>query len=69
MVRLYTCLFASTGISLRDPMRSGANDDELRDLIARSLGKSGSTVTPRNVPSWPPYKTHPKKIEMYQIGG
>jgi cyclic pyranopterin phosphate synthase len=32
--RLFTCLFASTGIDLREPLRSGATDDELRVIIA-----------------------------------
>ncbi|HEY6469349.1 MAG TPA: GTP 3',8-cyclase MoaA [Candidatus Dormibacteraeota bacterium] len=32
--KLYTCLFATTGIDLREPLRSGAGDDELRNVIA-----------------------------------
>ena len=32
--QVFTCLFATRGTSLRDPMRDGASDDELRDLIA-----------------------------------
>jgi cyclic pyranopterin phosphate synthase len=32
--KLYTCLFATTGIDLREPLRSGASDDELRTVIA-----------------------------------
>jgi GTP 3',8-cyclase len=31
---LYTCLFASAGHDLRAPLRSGATDEQLRDLIA-----------------------------------
>jgi len=31
--RLFTCLFASTGTDLRHPLRAGANDAELTDLI------------------------------------
>jgi cyclic pyranopterin phosphate synthase len=30
---LYTCLFATTGVDLRAPLRAGADDDELRDMI------------------------------------
>ncbi len=30
---LYTCLFASAGIDLRAPLRTGVSDQELRDLI------------------------------------
>ena len=32
--RLFTCLFATTGIDLREPLRSGADDDALRQIIA-----------------------------------
>ncbi len=32
--KLYTCLFASTGLDLREPMRSGADDDALRRIVA-----------------------------------
>ncbi len=31
---LYTCLFASTGTDLRAPLRDGATDDELGEIIA-----------------------------------
>ena len=29
----YTCLFATQGTDLRDPLRAGASDDELFELI------------------------------------
>ena len=32
--KLYTCLFATAGIDLREPLRSGADDDALRRIIA-----------------------------------
>jgi GTP 3',8-cyclase len=32
--RLYTCLFATEGIDLREPLRSGADDDALRRIVA-----------------------------------
>ena len=31
---LYTCLFARSGLDLRAPLRAGASDDELRNIIA-----------------------------------
>jgi cyclic pyranopterin phosphate synthase len=67
--QLVTCLFASGGVSLRDPMRAGASDAELRELIARvwtdradrySELRSSGVAGPAKVRS---------KIEMYQIGG
>ena len=63
--KLYTCLFATTGIDLREPMRSGADDDTLRSIVAdrwkrrddryselRGLGVADGD-----------------RIEMYYIGG
>ena len=32
--KLYTCLFATSGIDLREALRSGADDDALRHIIA-----------------------------------
>ena len=66
--KLYTCLFASSGTDLRGPMREGASDGELTDLIAGVWG--------RRVDRYSELRTfatqladRPKKIEMYQIGG
>ena len=33
--RLYTCLFAATGVDLRTPLRDGAGDDQLRRLVGQ----------------------------------
>jgi cyclic pyranopterin phosphate synthase len=32
--KLYTCLFATAGVDLREPLRSGADDDALRRIVA-----------------------------------
>ena len=65
---LYTCLFASRGISLRDPMRSGASDEELRDLLARVWGNRVDRYSEERA-ELAALQNTPKKIEMYQIGG
>ena len=65
---IFTCLFASKGISLRDPMRSGASDDELRDLIARVWGNRVDRYSEERS-ELAALQNAPKKIEMYQIGG
>ena len=65
---LYTCLFASTGINLRDPMRSGAGDDELRDLIARVWGNRTDRYSEERA-DLAAVQNAPPKVEMYQIGG
>ena len=70
--KLVTCLFAAGGVDLRDPLRNGASDEELRAIITavwadladrysedRSAGVIPDTDNPSNL----------KRIEMYQIGG
>jgi cyclic pyranopterin phosphate synthase len=63
---LITCLFAAGGVKLRDPMRAGATDDELRQMIAGCwthrrdrYSEERSAVTPRPR----------RRVEMFQVGG
>lgn len=67
---LYTCLFATEGFDLRTPMRDGATDVQLWDLITQvwegrtdrySELRAGMLASGVNKGS--------KKIEMYHIGG
>ena len=66
--RFFTCLFASEGLDLRGPMRDGADDDALLDMMRgrwsrradryselRNSGRAGGTPV--------------RKVEMYYIGG
>ena len=64
--KLVTCLFAADGLDLRGPMRDGASDDELKELIAGcwslrrdrySEQRSALTIRPR------------KRVQMFQVGG
>ena len=65
---LFTCLFSGDGIDLKTPIRQGADDQALLNLIHGTWSKrndryselrSRLSETERNQP----------KIEMYQIGG
>jgi GTP 3',8-cyclase len=65
--RLFTCLFASQGLDLKTPLRSGASDEALVALISQawvrrtdrySELRAGSSSAP----------TDPK-VEMFQVGG
>lgn len=62
---LYTCLFASSGTDLREPLRSDVSDDEIRALIRRSWTSRDDRYSelrggvPLNMP----------KVEMSYIGG
>ena len=64
--QLFTCLFASQGTDLREPLRSGATDDEIEAIIRNTWGhridrysqERSNLTTPRD-----------SKVEMYHIGG
>jgi cyclic pyranopterin phosphate synthase len=62
----YTCLFAGRGTDLRAPMRSGADDDALRDLIGGVWRKRSDRYSELRTSF-----THlPRKgAEMYRLGG
>ncbi len=64
--KIYTCLFASVGHDLKTPLRSGATDEELEELI-RGLWqvRTDRYSEERTAHTGP----HPRKVEMYQIGG
>ncbi|MCH8989412.1 MAG: GTP 3',8-cyclase MoaA [Chloroflexi bacterium] len=66
--RIFTCLFASKGVSLRDPMRAGATDSELREILTGIWTVRTDRYSEERAAS-PNKQGSPKKIEMYQIGG
>ena len=64
----YTCLFARSGLDLRAPLRGGATDDELRELIRNTWTQRGDRYSELRS-SMPPREQPLRKIEMYYIGG
>ena len=66
--KLFTCLFASQGTDLRGPMRDGATDADLRDLITGIWGRREDRYSELRA-SVTSQDDGAKKIEMYQIGG
>ena len=66
--KLYTCLFASYGTDLRGPLRAGASDDDLRDLLMSVWGRREDRYSELRAFATAP-ENRPKKVEMYQIGG
>ena len=66
--KLYTCLFASHGTDFRGPIRNGASDDDLRDLIT-GVWRGREDKYSELRANATKLKNRPKKIEMYQIGG
>ncbi len=63
--RLYTCLFASTGHDLRDPMRAGLDDAALDAAISDIWRKRQDRYSQIRMAATPALK----KIEMSYIGG
>ena len=64
--KLFTCLFATNGVDLRDPLRRGADDDALRQLITRTWAQRTDRYSldrhdGKELPG--------RKIEMSYIGG
>jgi cyclic pyranopterin phosphate synthase len=64
--KLYTCLFATHGVDLRDPLRHNAGDEAIRALILATWQQRSDRYSElRSVATkWPG-----KKIEMSYIGG
>ena len=64
--KLYTCLFASDGRDLMGPMRAGASDEELEEIVTDVWSNREDRYSAiRASLTEPP----PRKVEMYQIGG
>ncbi|MFQ6029988.1 MAG: GTP 3',8-cyclase MoaA [Dehalococcoidia bacterium] len=66
--QIYTCLFASNGISLRDHLRAGASDQDLRDLLTGVWNLRADRYSEERT-ELAPLENQRRKIEMYQIGG
>ena len=66
--KLFTCLFAGKGTDLRGPMRDGAGDDDLRDLIAGVWSRREDRYSELRT-QFTRQENPPRKVEMYQIGG
>jgi len=65
---LYTCLFAAQGTSLRDPLRAGATDDELAELIRQIWSGRQDRYSELRANLRQSSGDH-TKVEMYYIGG
>ncbi|MCH7738855.1 MAG: GTP 3',8-cyclase MoaA [Chloroflexi bacterium] len=67
--RLVTCLFAAGGTDLRGPMRGGADDDELKKLIAGVWSDRRDRYSMDRSTLGDGDGATRSRIEMYQIGG
>ena len=64
--KLYTCLFATTGVDLRAPLRQGADDEALRQLICKTWGNRRDRYS---LDRHQATGLKGKRIEMSYIGG
>ncbi|HNP37034.1 MAG TPA: GTP 3',8-cyclase MoaA [Woeseiaceae bacterium] len=65
---LYTCLFATHGTDLREPLRNGAGDDELGDILRRVWLQRADRYSELRRPDVAAAHTV-SKVEMYRMGG
>ena len=65
---LYTCLFATTGTSLREMLRDGSTDDDIAALITEIWSRRDDRYSELREPA-PVEKPLVNKVEMYRMGG
>ena len=64
--QIYTCLFAGHGTDLRDPLRSGATDDEIEQIVRGRWAKRDDRYSEERFELTEP---RAEKVQMYHIGG
>lgn len=67
--KIYTCLFATDGVDLRGPMRDGADDQELSDIIANAWRVRRDRYSEERTENTESPDSSRRKVEMYHIGG
>lgn len=67
--KLYTCLFATDGVDLRGPMRQGASDAELANVIAGAWKLRRDRYSEERAELTDAETAGRTKVEMYHIGG
>lgn len=65
---LYTCLFATAGLNLMEPIRNGASDAELADLLKNVWIERKDRYSELRALQ-PAEKPLISKVEMYRMGG
>ena len=63
--RLFTCLFAADGLDLRAPLRAGASDEELRDIVRGRWAARDDRYSELRAAQ----TDAPQRVEMSYIGG
>ena len=66
--KIYTCLFASGGVDLRDFLRAGASDSQLAQRVQAIWGRRADRYSEERT-ELAPLQNGRQKVEMYHIGG
>lgn len=64
--KLYTCLFGVLGVDVREPLRSGASDDIIADILRGTWRKRADRYSEQRASTTEPT---PARVEMFHIGG
>ena len=67
--RMFTCLFATQGRDLREPLRAGASDNDLADLITGVWKTREDRYSEDRATMTEELRGSREKVEMYHIGG
>ncbi|MEK6572665.1 MAG: GTP 3',8-cyclase MoaA, partial [Bacteroidota bacterium] len=66
--KIYTCLFATIGHDIRAPLRSGASDEEIEELLTKIWTPRTDRYSELRTAETP-LESKRKKVEMFQVGG
>jgi cyclic pyranopterin phosphate synthase len=66
--KLYTCLFGTEGTDLREPLRAGASDDDLTQIIRGTWSARTDRYSEDRAALTDDMRAK-RKVEMYHIGG
>jgi cyclic pyranopterin phosphate synthase len=66
---LYTCLFATQGLDLRGPLRAGASDVDLQDLMRSAWSRRADRYSELRSELQDGREVPLRKVEMHYIGG
>ncbi len=67
--QLYTCLFAAAGHDLRGPLRAGASDQDLRELVTGIWARRTDRYSEQRTRQTSRSQQVKPKVEMSHIGG
>jgi cyclic pyranopterin phosphate synthase len=68
--QLYACLFATTGLDLKGPLRAGESDRQLAERIAAFWGRRTDRYSEERAERLAAGNSvAPSRVEMYRIGG